>query len=210
MINNNMTNCYQYYYLYQITNLLDGKIYIGVHKTNNLGDGYLGSGTLLLRAYNKYGVENFEKQILEFFDNADDMLMRESVVVNLDFINRDDTYNIKTGGLQGILDQHTLNKIKETFKLKKISHGETNTQFGTMWITNGVDNKKIKKDDEIPFGWKKGRVMPSDWGKNIGDKLRGRTLEDIQGYEKAQQTKKRISNFQKNKYALIKNKNDLE
>lgn len=37
--------------------------------------------------------------------------------------------------------------------------GDKNSQFGSMWITNGKDNKKIKKDvDIIPDGWYKGRT----------------------------------------------------
>ena len=37
--------------------------------------------------------------------------------------------------------------------------GEANTQFGTMWITNGIENKKIKKSSDIPEGWARGRKM---------------------------------------------------
>jgi hypothetical protein len=48
-------------------------------------------------------------------------------------------------------------------KMKKSSigkhDGEKNSQFGTCWITNGVENKKIKKTDEIPLGWRLGRVV---------------------------------------------------
>lgn len=36
--------------------------------------------------------------------------------------------------------------------------GNNNPQFGTMWITNGIDNKKIMRNDSIPIGWRKGRV----------------------------------------------------
>ena len=42
-------------------------------------------------------------------------------------------------------------------KMKKVKEGhgkgETNSQFGTMWITDGSKNKKIKKEDSIPEGW---------------------------------------------------------
>ena len=36
--------------------------------------------------------------------------------------------------------------------------GVKNSQYGTFWITNGVENKKLKRDEYIPEGWYKGRV----------------------------------------------------
>lgn len=37
--------------------------------------------------------------------------------------------------------------------------GTGNSQYGTMWITNGIKNAKIKKDKPIPCGWQKGRKV---------------------------------------------------
>ena len=37
--------------------------------------------------------------------------------------------------------------------------GLNNSQYGTMWITNGFQNKKVQKSDSIIEGWRKGRVM---------------------------------------------------
>jgi len=42
--------------------------------------------------------------------------------------------------------------------MSKSHMGEKNSQYGTMWITNGEFNRKIKKDDIIPLGWAMGRV----------------------------------------------------
>lgn len=89
------------YYLYQITNLINGKIYIGVHKTNNLNDGYMGSGHHLKNAIRCYGIENFRKDILQTFSSEEEMYKAEAEIVNKDFLLREDVYNIALGGNGG-------------------------------------------------------------------------------------------------------------
>ena len=88
----------KFYVIYQITNNLNGKIYIGKHKTNNLDDDYFGSGKFLKRAQKKYGLENFTKTILFYLQNEDEMNLLEKMVVTKEVCDRDDVYNINTGG----------------------------------------------------------------------------------------------------------------
>ena len=54
--------------VYITTNLINGRQYIGDHSTDNLNDGYLGSGKALIKAISKYGKENFKREILEECD----------------------------------------------------------------------------------------------------------------------------------------------
>lgn len=104
------------YIVYQTTNLVNSKIYIGVHKTENpdVWDGYLGGGCFLSRpstysepetpfqyAVKKYGPTNFKRVILKIFDVENDAYELEGVLVNSDFIKREDTYNIALGGNKG-------------------------------------------------------------------------------------------------------------
>ena len=87
--------------MYQITNMVNSKIYVGVHTTTNLNDGYMGSGKIIRAAIKKHGIINFRKDILEMFDNAALMFEKETEVVNDEFLLRDDVYNIRRGGHGG-------------------------------------------------------------------------------------------------------------
>ena len=88
----------KFYIVYQITNLLNNNIYIGVHVTENLNDKYFGSGNNIKKAIKEFGKENFEKIILYNFNSKEEMLEKEKELVNDEFIKRGDTYNIILGG----------------------------------------------------------------------------------------------------------------
>lgn len=102
----------QRYFVYKTTNLINGKIYIGKHSTNNLEDNYLGSGTHLNNSINKYGKENFKREILEFFDTEQEAYDYEAEIVTKEFVLREDTYNHKLGGKGGTIGMVTV-KDKE-------------------------------------------------------------------------------------------------
>lgn len=85
------------YTIYKITNIINNKYYIGMHQTENINDNYMGSGKLIKRAIQKYGIENFKKEILYIFDNEKDMKNKEKELIVLDEMS----YNLCDGGKGG-------------------------------------------------------------------------------------------------------------
>ena len=95
---------YKYHVIYKTTNRVNGKIYVGLHSTDNINDSYLGSGWVLKSAIKKYGCKNFSREILLILDSRDEAREIESMLVDESFIKRPDTYNLQEGGM-GVQDQ---------------------------------------------------------------------------------------------------------
>ena len=75
-----------HYTIYKITNQINGKFYIGSHKTKDLNDNYMGSGKYLKHAQEKYGIENFKKEYLFIYNTDEEMYTKEAELVNIDKI----------------------------------------------------------------------------------------------------------------------------
>ncbi len=103
----------QYFTIYQITNTLINKIYVGAHITSNLNDRYFGSSKNLKKDIKLFGKENFKKEILFVFNNKEEMLRKESEIVNKEFCFRNDTYNMMIGGITGSFSFKGMINVKD-------------------------------------------------------------------------------------------------
>jgi len=88
----------KYHFIYITTNTLNGRYYIGVHSTDNLDDGYKGSGKLLKQAFKKYGKKNFTTKPIQFYTSKTLAEQWEEYIVDETFIQFEDNYNLTTGG----------------------------------------------------------------------------------------------------------------
>lgn len=158
----------KHYLVYQTTNLLNGKIYIGQHQTDNLNDGYIGSGVELNLDIEKFGKDNFKREILFDFDSFEEMDNKERELVNEDFVARPDTYNLCVGGrdIRGnitFLGKHhteeTRRKISEA-KSKNPQVGDANGMFNRHWYYNPtILEQKPFFEGEQPLGWIRGYIQ---------------------------------------------------
>lgn len=89
-----------YGYVYITTNLINGKKYIGQHRSDKFDATYKGSGVLLVKAFEKYGFENFETEILEWYDSPEELNKGEIKYIAKYSADIDESfYNITRGGL---------------------------------------------------------------------------------------------------------------
>lgn len=89
----------QYNYIYILTNKISGKQYIGKHSTDNLQDGYMGSGFIVKQIKQKYGKNIFSKQIIQFCKSEEEAFERQRYWINYyNALEDEHYYNLDQGG----------------------------------------------------------------------------------------------------------------
>lgn len=144
-------------YVYRITNLINQKEYVGVHTTSNLDDGYMGSGIAIMRAVKKHGVNNFQKEIIQFFNTESEAYEYELQIVNEEYVAREDTYNMTLGGRKpparkGVkLDDKTKERFKQIANTPKRKQASSDGgKIGILHVKeNGWSQEAIAKRVKI-------------------------------------------------------------
>ena len=206
------------YYIYEIKNTLDNKIYIGCHETEDLEDGYMGSGLMLLAAMKKYGKENFQKTILEFCETKQKMFEKEKELVTEEFVNRLDTYNLNIGGHGGRISgwkhsDEARQKIGDANRrrdLESFSHpGWKHSEESKDKISAAHKGKKLSEETKKKLSEiNKGKKLSEEQKRKISESSKGRvkSKEEIENIKKAlignklsEETKRKISEKLKGK-----------
>lgn len=156
----------RYHFLYEVVNSDNGKKYYGVHSTNSLDDGYLGSGTALKAAVKKYGKGSFDKKYLEFFDTREDLLAAEELLVNESIVKSSDYYNLALGG------RSFVDSLRELSEEDFLAHQSKAGKAG------GRACYALKSDEEKTEWHKKGRQASSG---TLGKTL---NIKDLESYKR--------------------------
>jgi len=88
----------KHHVIYKTTCLVTGKWYIGLHSTDDLNDGYLGSGAQLWKSIKKHGKNNHRVEILEHCPDRATLIKREAEIVNEDLLAQEACMNLMLGG----------------------------------------------------------------------------------------------------------------
>lgn len=171
-----------YHFIYKTTDTRNGNFYIGMHSTDNLNDGYVGSGLRLKKLISKHGKEIFKMEILEFLPDRESLKKREAEIVNSDLLKEEKCMNLREGGEGGggfWNDEHMNKcqsaggkKVRQILANRHCEKYKTDLDYKEKWLNsyhnamkdkeNGFKNKKHKDESKI-------KISESCVNKHVGE-----------------------------------------
>lgn len=198
----------KYNYIYKITNLINNKQYVGKHSTDDLDDGYMGSGIVIRKAIQKYGIENFNKEYLAFCDTEEKLNWFERFYIKK-YKTFETGYNLTAGGdgsLGRTCSDETKKKmsdaavgrvLSEEWK-KNISLSKIGKPIGVGHIVDEETRKKIGAAN-------RGKIRSEEFKKRMSDSRQGENAP-MYGKHHSDETKKKIAESHIGKVSPFKNK----
>ena len=168
------------YTIYRVTNLLNGKIYIGKHQTTDPNDSYYGSGVALKKSIAKHGKDNFKKEVLFVFTTEEEMNAKETELITEEFVSRSDTYNMGVGGEGGAHFKGKSHSAETVARIKESLNTDENKQ-------------KLSEAGHKAGSLSKGRKLSATARRNMSEGAKNRKVNANLGIKVRDETKKKIS-----------------
>lgn len=210
-----------YGYVYELVNLINGKRYIGKHKSENFDPNYQSSGKLVRLAISKYGWDNFLVRILCPCFSEEELNYEEEFLI--DYFNcvlSPDYYNQAKGGYGGGSCGRKLNK-ESRLRISKRMIGKNNPNYGKsrslavrekistsnlgqrrnpitrIRISKSLSNKKLSDSH-------KASISAGLLGHKISDETKDKISQSLIGREVSDITKQKLRDAAKRKqYHLV-------
>ena len=191
-------------YIYETTNNINGKKYIGKHKSSTFDTNYLGSGNNLRKAINKYGKENFSVRILEEIDtNQEDLDTKEVFWIefynavkskeyyNISYGKETEGWNIDTkGSNNGFYNKHHSEEAK--VKISKANKGKISPMKGKIPWNKGLKGLTYNKCK----GYNKGKDNPM-YGKHHSEEIKAKISRANKGKKFSEEHIRKLSESHK-------------
>jgi group I intron endonuclease len=180
--------------IYKTSNLINGKIYIGQHRVNNMADmdsKYYGSGKYLKKAIKKYGKNNFSREIIALCGSREitNILEIEYIKIYKDIGSK--MYNVRPGGMgfySGGVSPFKGRHHGEESK-KKLSEGRSGKRFGPHLEET---KKKIGEANRCRVWKEESRIKIGEKAKIINS---GIIRSEATKHKMSEAAKKRWANY---------------
>ena len=192
------------YYIYLITNQVNGKNYIGQRKCpkNKFPETdtkYMGSGLNINRAFEKYGMQNFSKSILAVAHTKENIDILEKVFIALYRAEGKVEYNIADGGTGGNLGEECNKRISLSLKGHIVSE-ESKKKNSVSHKGRTSPNKGKKTSEETKR--KQSMAHKRKAGHPVSEEVRKKISATLKGHPVSEEVRKKIS--EKTKMAMNK------
>ena len=182
---------HKFNFVYLTTHIDSGKQYIGSHSTNNIDDGYIGSGIILENYLKKFGKEAFKREILQICKDNREARTLEGFYIEKYKTLKPNGMNISPAGGLGFIGCHSeesKQNISESLK-KGFSSGNR-----SQWNTN----KKLEKSHIEKISKSVSKAMKEGVAQKISNSTKG-TKNPFYGKKHTSESMKKMSIFRKNK-----------
>lgn len=188
------------YYIYCVTNKINGKTYIGQRKCPKgktpESDCYMGSGLLLHKAFEKYGKEIFSKTIIAIAECKENINVLEKVFIALYRAGGKAEYNIADGGDGGNLGEEVNKKLR----------GENNPFYGKHHSEESKAKNREKHLGKIPSDLARKNMSKSQKGRKHSEETKKKISDSNKGKIFTEKTKQKLSESHNGQVAWNKGK----
>ena len=196
-------------YTYMVTNKINGKVYVGSHcwKGEGIDPNYYGSGTAITRAVKKYGKENFQVEVLYYYNTIEECRQDEERILT-EYNVRDcpHSYNLKNSAMGGDKGRKLSDETRK--KMSQASKGENNPMYGKRGKDSPWYGKHLSEEHKQKIAQaSKGRQHTEETRKKLSRAHKGKTLSDetrkkmsqaSKGKKHTEETRKKLSQSKKN------------
>lgn len=175
----------KFHYIYKITRT-DGKYYIGLHSTDDLEDGYFGSGHLLARSIRAHGKEVHTKEILEFLPSREELRNRERALVSEETLNDPLCMNLQLGGGGGFCNEEHRRKFINSPRATKFRGTERARDISRRALQKTWENPSAKLLAAVKVNLQKACAVAAGEESNAKRKLTMKANGHSQGEKNSQ------------------------
>lgn len=188
-----------YGYIYETTNLINGKKYIGQHKSEKFDRNYYGSGKILKQAIDKYKFENFSVKLIEKCNSQEELNEREIYWIAYYNAAKDENYyNIGAGGTSWNNSFNYRPKEERSIIISKANRERFKDPKERYKCGNGRRGCKLTLEQKAKLGLS-GKLHPM-YGKHHTEEAKNKNRQAHLGKKLSTETKRKISQSNKGKH----------
>lgn len=177
----------KFHYIYKTTCLISGKWYLGMHSTDNLDDGYLGSGQVLWKSIKKYGKAEHVREILEFLDSRAALIQREEQIITEEIRADPNCMNLRNGGTGQAPGFNATELARAKMSAASKAAVRTPEWYAKVVSTRTANGTYVHTDET------KAKISKRFLGATLSDEHKKKISRGLEGHRVSEETRRKIA-----------------